>query len=69
MITAMRIAYKVGFSSAISPKAMSAYADAAKWTCVIGNDQKLFESFSRGWTDGYKLSTTVMKENSCKRNI
>lgn len=64
MITKSRVAYKIGFSSALSVGSISAYNDAVKWSDHFEwkEKMKIRKAFYRGWEEGRKWFVSVRRE-------
>lgn len=64
MITTIRIAYKIGFASALNYGVTSAYAEAAKYD--FGTDayksRRMVRAFCRGFGDAIRISIAVRRE-------
>ncbi len=65
MIKSIRIAYAIGFSSALNYGAYSAYREAAKYNFgeELRKSNRMVRAFNIGFAEGSKLSMLVRREN------
>lgn len=63
-ISTVRIAYNIGFSSALNPSAISAYLEMNKWNFTGDKSTvtRLKKAFGRGYKYAYGISQEVKYE-------
>lgn len=64
-----KIAYKTGFSSALSIDSYSAYNDLYKWSSLMKFGRREVKMFLLGWEEGYAASWEFKKVFGGKKPV
>lgn len=61
-ISKPKTAYKIGFSSALSPESISAYSEGAKYNFLGEESRKLKKRFFKGYGDALRILREVKRD-------